>query len=161
MLFKASDCRTEFYGTLQNRTRRHAKLPVDEIARVLECCCSMIFWELKRNHFLDECMPKCDGYYGAAAQLMTAERRARQRKLIKHPDLCKRVVERVKNGWTPEQIGNPMIHECAPLRVCQETICRYIYSKEGQRDDLWWYRPGRVSPAGCVALDDAGAEISP
>jgi len=66
---------------------RHAKVPVDEIARVLKRCRSTIFRELKRNHFSDECMPKYDGYYGSAAQLMAADRRARQRKLIKHPDL--------------------------------------------------------------------------
>lgn len=58
-------------------------------------------------------MPKCDGYCGAAAQRMAADRRARQRKLINHPDLCKRVIERIKNGWTLEQIGNRMIHEGA------------------------------------------------
>ena len=120
---------------------RHAKVPVDEMARVLKRCRSTIFRELKRNHFSDESMPGCDGYYGAAAHLMQAERRARERKLIKHPELCRRVIERIKNGWTPEQISNRMIHEDAPLRVCQETIYRYIYSKEGQGEDLWWYLP--------------------
>ena len=120
---------------------RHAKVPVNEMARVLKRCRSTIFRELKRNHFTDESLPGCDGYYGAAAHLMQAERRSRERKLIKHPELCKRVIERIKNGWTPEQISNRMIHEGAPLRVCQETIYRYIYSKEGQRDDLWWYLP--------------------
>ncbi|EAP79536.1 TRm24 putative transposase [Sulfitobacter sp. NAS-14.1] len=120
---------------------RHAQVSVDEMARVLKRCRSTIFRELKRNHFSDESMPGCDGYYGAAAHLMQAERRARERKLIKHPELCKRVIERIKNGWTPEQISNRMIHEGAPLRVCQETIYRYIYSKEGQREDLWWYLP--------------------
>ncbi len=120
---------------------RHAKVPVDEMARVLKRCRSTIFRELKRNHFSDESMPGCDGYYGAAAHMMQADRRARERKLIKHPELCKRVIERIKNGWTPEQISNRMIHERAPLRVCQGTIYRYIYSKEGQREDLWWYLP--------------------
>ena len=72
---------------------------------------------------------------------MTTDRRARQRKLLRHPGLCKRVIKRLKNGWTPAQIGNRMIHEKAPLRVCQETICRFIYSKEGLWDDLWWYLP--------------------
>jgi IS30 family transposase len=67
---------------------RHAKVPVDEMARVLKRCRSTIFRELKRNHFSDENMPRCDGYYGAAAHLMQAERRARERKLIKHPELC-------------------------------------------------------------------------
>lgn len=120
---------------------RHAKVPVDEMARLLKRCRSTIFRELKRNFFSDESMPKCDGYYGDAAHRMSADRRARDRKLIKHPDLCKRVIERLKNGWTPEQIGNRMIHENAPVRVCQETIYRHIYSKEGLRDELWWYLP--------------------
>lgn len=120
---------------------RHAKAPVDEMAHVLKRCRSTIFRDLKRNYFSDDSMPKCDGYYGAAAHLMQADRRAQDRKLIKYPDLCKRVIERIKDGWTPEQIGNRMIQERAKLRVCQETIYRYIYSKEGMRDDLWWYLP--------------------
>lgn len=70
-----------------------------------------------------------------------ADRRARERKLIKHPGLCKRVIERLKNGWTPEQVACRMIHETAQLRVCQETIYRCIYSKEGMALDLWWYLP--------------------
>lgn len=131
--------------SLEERRRierwRHAKVPVNEMARVLKRCRSTIFRELKRNHFSDPDLPKCEGYYGAAAQLMAADRRARQRKLIKHDTLCKRVVERLKNGWTPEQIGNRMAHEGARPRVCQETIYRYIYSKEGMADDLWWYLP--------------------
>lgn len=73
---------------------RHAKIPVDEMARVLKCCRSTIFRELKRNHFSDEGLPKCDGYYGAAAHQMQADRRARQRKLIKHREL-KEAIE----GW--------------------------------------------------------------
>lgn len=32
-----------------------------------------------------------------------------------------------------------MIFEGENPRVCQETIYRYIYSKQGQRHDLWWY----------------------
>ncbi|MCO4839343.1 MAG: helix-turn-helix domain-containing protein [Rhodobacteraceae bacterium] len=49
---------------------RHAKVLVDEMARVLKRCRSTIFRELKRNYFSDESMPECDGYYGAAAHLM-------------------------------------------------------------------------------------------
>ena len=58
-----------------------------------------------------------------AAHQRTLQRRSTQRKLIRHPDLCKRVIERIKQGR--------MIHEGAKLRGCQETIYRYIYSKEG------------------------------
>ena len=74
-----------------------------------------------------------------------ANRRARKRKLIRHPDLLARVIERSKNGWTPEQIGNRMRHEGARLRVCQENIYRYIYSREGICDDLRWYLPNHRS----------------
>ncbi|PRZ40967.1 IS30 family transposase [Tritonibacter scottomollicae] len=120
---------------------RHAKVPVNEIARVLKRSKATIHHEIKRNYFSDGCMPKCDGYYGAAAHLMATDRRSRQRKLIRHPELRKRVIERLKNGWTPEQIGNRMIYEGVRLRVCQETIYRYIYSKEGMEQELWWYLP--------------------
>tara|TARA_R110002051_G_scaffold45702_1_gene92132 strand:- start:566 stop:877 length:312 start_codon:yes stop_codon:yes gene_type:complete len=63
------------------------------------------------------------------SQLMPVSRRARQRKLINKTDLRKQVIDRLKNGWTPEQIGYRVIHERAQLRVCQETIYRYIYPK--------------------------------
>lgn len=92
---------------------RHAKVPVDEMARVLKRCRSTIFRKLKRNYFSDESILKCDDYYGAAAHLMQADRRARDRKLIKHPELCISVIERIKDGWTPEQIGNRKIQERA------------------------------------------------
>ena len=36
---------------------RHARVPVDEMARVLKRCRSTIFRELKRNHFSDPCLP--------------------------------------------------------------------------------------------------------
>lgn len=56
--------------------------------------------------------------------------------MIRYPDLCKRVIERIKQGWTPEQIGNRMIFEGDKQRVCQETIYRYIYSKESMDQEL-------------------------
>ncbi|EPX75694.1 TRm24 putative transposase [Salipiger mucosus DSM 16094] len=86
-------------------------------------------------------MPGYDGYDGAAAHLEAAKRRTRQRSLIRHPQLLKQVVERVRNSWTPEQIGNRLIHEDAHLRVFRKTIYRYMYSKEGMAQEHWWYLP--------------------
>jgi len=63
-------------------------------------------------------MPKVVGYFAMAAQLRTNDRRAWQRKLIRHPQLRDQVVERIKDGWTPEQIAGGMRIEHAPLRVC-------------------------------------------
>lgn len=50
---------------------RHATVPVNEVARVFGRCSSTISRELKRNHFLDPWLLKCDGYFGPAVQLMT------------------------------------------------------------------------------------------
>ena len=108
------------------------------MARVLGRSRSTIFRELKRNHFSDPSMPKCDGCNGAADQSAAANRRLRDRKLIKHTELCKRVIEWLKNSWMPEQIGTRMIHDQALLRVCQETIYRSVYSKEGREKEPPW-----------------------
>ena len=132
---------------------RHAKVPVDEMARVLKRCRSTIFRELRRNHFSDESMPKCDGYYGAAAHLMQANRRARDRKLIKYPELCKRVIERIKDGWTPEQIAGRSQFEGQATRVSHETIYAYVYGPDGQSRELARYlrKKRRTSPWSCVS----------
>lgn len=120
----------------------HAKVPVREMARVLNRSKSTIQREIKRNFWADDAFPKkYAGYFGHAAQVKTEKRRSVQRKRIRHPDLCKAVVARIKHGWTPEQIGNRMIFERAKKRVCQETIYRYIYSSEGMAQGLWWYLP--------------------
>jgi len=64
-----------------------------------------------------------------AAHQITQRRRYTQRKLIRHPELCQRVVNHLKDGWTPEQIGKPDDLDGAKQARCQETIYRYIYSK--------------------------------
>jgi len=115
----------------------HAKVPVTEMARVLRRHKSTIFREIKRNFWADDAFPKkYAGYFGMAAHQRTQRRRSTQRKLLRYPELCQHIVARLKNGWTPEQIGNRMILEGAKQRVCQETIYCFIYSKEGIRDEL-------------------------
>ena len=111
------------------------------MARVLGRHRSTIFRELTRNHFIDRDMPKVVGYFVMAAQLQTVDRRARPRKLVRHADLRDCVVERIRNGWTPEQIAGRRRLEGARPRVCQETIYRHVYSREGVREELWWHLP--------------------
>lgn len=109
------------------------------MARVLKRHKSTIFREINRNFWADDSLPKkYAGYFGMAAHQRTQRRRSLQRKLIRHPELCKAVIALIKQCWTPEQIGNRMIYEGAKLRVCQETIYCYIYSKEGMAQALWW-----------------------
>ena len=62
----------------------NAKMSVDKIAAEIGRHRSTVFREIKRNHFSDESMPKHDGYYGAATQLMVADRRTRRWFLPKH-----------------------------------------------------------------------------
>ena len=127
--------------SMQERRRiedwRHATVPVAELARVLKRHKSTIFREIKRNFWSDDAFPKkYAGYVGMAAHQCTKRGRSTQRKLIRHPDLCNRVIEHLKNGWTPEQIGNRTIYEGAEQRVCQETFYRHVYSKEGMAQEL-------------------------
>ncbi|WP_303442238.1 hypothetical protein [Salipiger sp. 1_MG-2023] len=123
-----------------------------------------IYREIKRDWFSDECLPGDDGDHYAAAHQKAIHRRARQRKLIRHPELRNQVVERIKNGppgsmpcmrlsadEAPEQIDNRLIHDGAQLRVChalpgrrcpeRRAIFREIYSKEGMAQELCWYLP--------------------
>ena len=97
--------------SLQERRKKenwwHAIVPVREMARVLKRHKSTIFREIKRNFWADDPLPKkYAGYFGHAAQAQTDKRRSVQRKLVRHPDLCRTVIARIKQGWTPEQIGN-------------------------------------------------------
>lgn len=120
---------------------RQANVSPCRMARILGRHRSTVFRELKRNHFEDDQLPDVVGYFAVAAHQECARRRSRKRKLIKHAGLRSLVADRIKNGWTPEQIAGRMRYEGAPRRVCQETIYRYIYSKEGLAQELWWYLP--------------------
>lgn len=120
---------------------RAARVSPTEMARVLGRHRSTIFRELRRNHFVDRDMPKVVGYFAMAAQLQMADRRARQRKLVRFASLRSEVEDRIRSGWTPEQIAGRMRLERAQPRVCQETIYRHVYGREGMREELWWHLP--------------------
>ncbi len=142
------------YSQLSLQERRkiedwwHAKVPVMEMARVLKRHKSTIFREIKRNFWADESLPKnYAGYFGHAAQLQTQKRRTVQRKLIRHPDLCRNVVAQIKQGWTPEQIGNRGIHKRSANSVSKQRVARSM--KNGK--PLLSPEPGRTPQARKVA----------
>ena len=83
----------------------HLKVNVTEIARQINRHRSTVYREIKRNFYKDEELPQLDGYYGMNAQKFTAERRARRRKLVRIPELRDAVIERLQEGWSPEQIA--------------------------------------------------------
>lgn len=82
-----------------------AKVPVSKIAAEIGRHRSTIYREIKRNSYSDEELPYLDGYYGINAQRYASARRARRRKLIRLPKLRAAVIDRLKEGWSPEQIA--------------------------------------------------------
>jgi len=103
---------------------RQAGVAVDVIAGKLGRHRSSIFRELRRNAFEDREMPELIGYYCVTAHNKTKERRSRYRKLARFPRLRSAIIERIKHGWSPEQIAGRLQLERSPTRVCHETIWR-------------------------------------
>lgn len=126
----------------RNIARWHdARMPVLEIANRLGRHRGTIHRELKRNRFVDPELRHLSGYYALNAQNAANARRAGLRKLIRHRDLREVVVDRLKTGWTPEQIaGRLRLDHSAPC-VSHETIYQFAYSKDGHAIDLWRHLP--------------------
>lgn len=87
--------------------------------------------------------PELDGYYGVLAQRKAAERQRRKRKLVRMPDLLAAVTDRLKAGWSPEQIAGRLRLEGGTAYVCRETIYVHVYSKDGQSECLARWLPER------------------
>lgn len=120
-----------------------AKASVGAIAEKLSRHRSTIYREIKRNTYTDEEMPELNGYYGRIADRFAAERRHRRRKLVRCPELRDAVIEGFEAGWSPEQIAGRMRHEMTHDTVSHETIYAWVYSKDGQRENLARYLAGR------------------
>ena len=50
----------------------------------------------------------------------------KDRKLIRHTARRDVILERSKDGWTPEQIVGCLLYEKASVRVCQQPIYRLV-----------------------------------
>lgn len=72
-----------------------------------------------------------------------AERRARRRKLVRIPALREAVIDRLQEGWSPEQIAGRLKFEGHVTTVSHETIYAYVYSPDGQSQELARYLPDR------------------
>jgi IS30 family transposase len=121
--------------TLADRRRLHhlvaAKVPISEMALQLGRHRSTIYREIKRNTFHDRELPDYDGYYSTVADDIAKDRRCRLRKLRRHPNLRTEIINQLEARWSPEQIAGRLLSEGLSLvRVCKETIYRFIYSKE-------------------------------
>lgn len=118
-----------------------AKMPISEIADHLCRDASTIYRDIKRNRYTDTELPELNGYYAVTAQDMYEKRRAIHRKMIVHPELKLAIEDRLKAGWSPEQIAGRMRLERHPIRVSHETIYRFAYSKDGRDERFYRHLP--------------------
>ncbi len=51
------------------------------------------------------------------------------------------VRDRLRNGWSPEQIAGRLRRDGSPLYVCAESIYQWIYRKEGRKLRLYTWLP--------------------
>ncbi|MEO1024009.1 MAG: IS30 family transposase, partial [Pseudomonadota bacterium] len=121
----------------------NAKVPVSKIAAEIGRHRSSIYREIKRNGFEDDELSELNGYYGMVAQREASKRRARRRKLVRFEDLRAHVFTQLRIGWTPEQIAGRLGYDDQPVRVSHETIYAYVYSAEGQSEQLARHLPSR------------------
>ena len=120
------------------------KISQAEIARKLGRDRSTICRELRRNFWHDREVPIAEGYWHVTAHRLAAARRRQYRKLLRDPLLCAAVIERLQDGWSPEQIsGRIRLWSGAQTKLSHETIYQYVYSKEGQEKQLARYLPER------------------
>ena len=103
---------------------RDAKMSVAEIALRLGRAPSTIYRELRRNFVRGVELPNLNGYYGLNAQAMAERHRHVKRKLVRFPWVKAAVLDRLKSGWSPEQIDGRMTLEQHHVRVSHETTYR-------------------------------------
>lgn len=123
-----------------------AKISVNVIAEKLGRHRSTIFRELKRNRFSDPELKELDGYYCVTANDMAQKRRYAMRKLVRFSTLRESIIDRIRHGWSPEQIAGRLRYERGSHAhrhdyVSHETIYRYAHSKDGREMDLWRFLP--------------------
>ncbi len=117
-----------------------AKLPVAAIASRLGRHRSTIHREIRRNHFHEERLHA--GYFPLIADDLARERRQRRCKLSRHESLRCHVVEKLTACWSPQQIaGRLQLDAPDGVRVCPETIYRYVHGPEGREQGLHRHLP--------------------
>jgi transposase, IS30 family len=109
---------------------------VREIGRRLSREHSSILREIKRNRF-------GENYVAIHAQNVSNERKsaAGKRTPLKDKQTYSYVVEKLGQGWSPEQIAGRIALESGKHILCHETIYRFVYSKGAKEQNLWEYLP--------------------
>jgi len=105
------------------------------IAKALSRSVSSVSEEVKRN--------SVNGVYSSiSAQTLSEKRNIASRKTnpLKDHKTYSFVADKLRSGWSPEQISGRLRKENKGSSViCHETIYRYIYSEEGKKKNLSEY----------------------
>lgn len=105
---------------------------VRQIATALDRSPSSISRELKRNRGVQI------GYKPTYAQEQAAARRWKGSRLERNAELRGLVLDRLKRGWSPEQIAGWLARSKATTRISHETIYRFIYDQIRRTNDGSW-----------------------
>ena len=109
---------------------------IREIGRRLKRSPGTISDEIKRNSF--------GGHYVAIhAQAVSQERKrqAGERQPLKNPQTYSYVMDKLQQGWSPEQIAGRLELEQEEKIIHHETIYRFVYARGTKHLKLWEYLP--------------------
>lgn len=115
---------------------------IRSIAKKLERSPASVSREVRRNR-----SGSGAGYSAICAQAKAEKRSslARRRHPLKNRDVYPYVLERLRWGWSPEQIAGRMRRVEHPQdphwSICQETIYRFIYEEKNQVKHLFEFLP--------------------
>lgn len=109
---------------------------VSEIGRTLGRSKSTISEEIIRNSFGDTYVP-------IHAQAKSEKRKANthRRYPLKSPWIYSYVLEKLREGWSPEQIDGRLKKENGERIISYETIYRFIFNPKNRHLKLWEYLP--------------------
>ncbi len=117
---------------------------IRQIAAHLDRAPSTIAREIKRN------AGRKVGYKPAYADEQTRARRWKGSKLERDHDLGQVVLDRLGQGWSPEQVAGRLARERQAPTISHETIYRFIYAQIARTKDYSWrhYLPRAKSKRG-------------
>lgn len=106
--------------------------PIQQIAAALDRSPSSISRELKRNRGVQV------GYKPNYAQQQTKARRWKGSRLERNAELRTLVLNRLAEGWSPEQIAGWLARTKADVRISHESIYRFIYAQIRRTNNGTW-----------------------
>jgi transposase, IS30 family len=105
---------------------------IRQIAAALDRAPSSIARELRRNRGATV------GYKPGYAEAQAKARRWRGSKLLRKPELQAVVLERLRRGWSPQQVAGRLKREHGRSVVSHETIYRFIAAQIARTKDYAW-----------------------